>query len=468
MPRKRLLWHLFPFYFFISLVSIGVVLFVARAVEPDTTSVIPLLLFSLLVSLLAAGAMFAIIHRINRTLDNIRDGARRFADGDLSFRLPVTHSQELGQLSDTLNQMAAQLDERIATISHQKNQLDAVLSSMAEGVIALDHHQRVFQINQAASHLLGIPPHRALQSGITEIVRNIDLHRMVDQTLQTGTPATGEIIVYRIDEIWLQVHCTPLRDPATRDTRGVLIVFTDITRLRRLERVRRDFVANVSHELKTPVTSIKGFAETLLDNPDAGPDETRRFYQIINKQTDRIIAVIEDLLSLSRIEQEGEQGELTFEINPLRPILESAIQQCSHHATAKEIPISLHGALDLDLPCNAPLLEQAVINLIDNSIKYSEPRQPIDLHVSSTPTQTRIMVQDRGVGIDPKHLPRIFERFYRVDKARSRRVGGTGLGLSIVKHIATAHGGRVEVTSQVGHGSSFTLILPSATRRDDT
>jgi two-component system phosphate regulon sensor histidine kinase PhoR len=233
-----------------------------------------------------------------------------------------------------------------------------------------------------------------------------------------------------------------------------------VTQLRRLEEMRRDFVANVSHEIRTPLTAIKGFVETLHHNTDATPEEAERFLGIISRHVDRLNTIIEDLLMLSRIENEAEQGEIKREKIRLRDILQNALQIARPQAEEKRIRIELAGDEELLAMVDPVLLEQAVVNLLDNAVKYSDPEKRVRISAEADGDGIRIDVRDQGIGIDKRHLPRLFERFYRVDKARSRAAGGTGLGLAIVKHIAQAHGGQVTVESRPGEGSCFTIHLP--------
>jgi two-component system phosphate regulon sensor histidine kinase PhoR len=240
------------------------------------------------------------------------------------------------------------------------------------------------------------------------------------------------------------------------------VVLNDITRLQRLETIRRDFVANVSHELKTPITAIKGSVETLLSGVMSEAESATRFLEIIARQADRLNAIIEDLLALSRIEQEEERIGIQLTSVAVRDVLQSAALSCQLKARDKQVTLSIDGPDDLHFPVNAPLLEQALINLIDNAIKYSPDGGEVQLTARADATGLTITVRDFGCGIAREHLPRLFERFYRVDKARSRKQGGTGLGLAIVKHIIQAHGGQVQVDSTPGEGSLFTLRLPVA------
>jgi two-component system phosphate regulon sensor histidine kinase PhoR len=233
-----------------------------------------------------------------------------------------------------------------------------------------------------------------------------------------------------------------------------------MTRMRRLENVRRDFVSNVSHELRTPVTSIRGFVEALLDEKTKEPGQVNRYLKIIAKHSDRLNAIIEDLLSLSRLEEDSERRRISCETAPLKPVLTDAIELSSTKAQEKQTTVNLLCEDDLLARINPALLEQAILNLIDNAIKYSPPNEIIKIMVEKSEKELRIAIQDNGCGIDNKHISRIFERFYVVDKGRSRKLGGTGLGLAIVKHIAQVHGGYVTVKSSLDQGSTFTIHLP--------
>ncbi len=420
-----------------------------------------ILLSGLVVALAAGAASLWIARRVARPLEAIRRGAERLARGDLEHEVSVDGPIELVEVAATMNQMAAQLDDRLRTLVAQRNEREAILSSMVEGVLAVDGQQRVISMNRAAGGLLGIEVHRCHGRALQEVSRNPELLQIVNTVFGTREPVVGEIVLYGQPSRFLQVHGTVLRDGEGHEI-GALAVLADVTRIKRLENVRRDFVANVSHELKTPVTSIKGFVETLLDGAMQSPEDAERFLGIIASQADRLGGIIEDLLTLSRVEQETEKAEILLERGRLEELLRSAVGFCEMKAHEKGIRVDLACEPGLEALLNPPLLEQAIVNLIDNAIKYSPEGETVQVEARRSDGEICIRVRDQGCGIPRQHLDRLFERFYRVDKARSRKLGGTGLGLAIVKHIAQAHNGRATVESQVGQGSVFTVHLPGA------
>jgi two-component system phosphate regulon sensor histidine kinase PhoR len=294
---------------------------------------------------------------------------------------------------------------------------------------------------------------------IYETIRNTDLQQFVSRTLTSQAPVEGELVLGDDRDRYVQAHGTVLRGADGMGI-GALVVLNDVTRLIKLENIRRDFVANVSHELKTPITSIKGFVETLLMG-NVEKEETSHFLQIVSKHADRLNLIINDLLSLSKIEQGAERNEIALTKEAISDVLQSAILLCTEKGKAKGISIELDCDEELKARFNARLLEQAVVNLLDNAIKYSDSDSVILVAGDLEEDGVVISVTDQGCGIAEEHLPRLFERFYRVDKARSREMGGTGLGLAIVKHIAQSHGGRVDVKSRRDVGSTFTIHLPS-------
>ncbi|MBC8378547.1 MAG: phosphate regulon sensor histidine kinase PhoR [Planctomycetes bacterium] len=417
--------------------------------------------YGLIIALVLAILSLGFSWKISRPLELLRLGADRFARGDLNHRLAIPKSHEIAGLADSMNKMAVQLDERIRMIVAQKNEQQAVLSSMIEGVIAVSTNGKVMSLNSAAAAMLQETVENAEGRTIEEVIRNTELQPFVQQALDSEEPVESQIMLHEKSqrEQYLQSHGTMLTDDQGRKI-GALIVMNDITRIRRLEQVRRDFVANVSHELKTPVTSIKGFIETLLDGAINKPDDAQRFLEIIARQTERLNSIIDDLLTLSRIEQQS-GGQMATETVPLKPVLAAAVDLCQIKAVKKNMSIHIDCDETVTVQANASLLEQAMVNLVDNAIKYSEPGGDVRLDVRHVGEEIQIHVHDHGCGIAKEHLPRLFERFYRVDKARSRKLGGTGLGLAIVNHIAQSHKGRVYVESVIGKGSTFTFCLPA-------
>ena len=413
----------------------------------------------ILIAAALAAAVLLIEGRIVKPLEELSQHAESFARGDLAHRLPAANSAEVGGLAETLNKMAAELNDKLATVVRQKNERDAVLASMVEGVLAIDADERVLSMNAAAARLLETDAARAEGRLLPEIVRSIDLHKVVAGVLATRQPVEGEVVLRDRGPRHLRVYGTVLRgDPDGRP--GALLVVHDVTEVKRLESIRRDFVANVSHELKTPVTSIQGYVETLLDGAMNDPAEREKFLKIVAKHTERLHAILEDLLTLARVEQEGETREVPLVRGPLRTVLEAALADCRAKADEKRMRMTLECPTEISAAMNASLLEQAVVNLLENAIGYSSPGESIDVHCLEGEREIEIRVHDCGCGIAREHLPRIFERFYRVDKARSRESGGTGLGLAIVKHIMQIHGGRAAVESTPGQGSTFSLYLP--------
>ncbi|MEE4265452.1 MAG: histidine kinase dimerization/phospho-acceptor domain-containing protein, partial [Desulfobacteraceae bacterium] len=379
----------------------------------------------LLIALLAAGISLLISRRITRPIVAMKKSAGHFAGGDFSHRLAAPDSEEMAGLAEALNRMASQLDSRINTIINQRNEFETVLSSMQEGVVAFDNRERIISMNQAAAVLFECDPVQCQDKNIQEIVRNLPLQQFIRHAISGRELEEDDIVLYQNGEKILNLKSSPLLD-AGKDQIGTLVVINDVTQLRRLENMRKDFVANVSHEIKTPLTAIKGFVETLHQGNVDKPEEAERFLGIIQKHVDRLSSIIDDLLSLSRIEQEDERQAIQFESRPILEVFRSAVQICRSAAEEKSIEINLSCEEHLEACIDRTLLEQAVVNLLDNAVKYSEPNSAIHLKASLTDSELQIIVEDQGIGIAKKHLPRLFERFYRVDKARSRKLGGTG------------------------------------------
>lgn len=433
------------------------------SIESTLNELIAKLSIALLIIIVFATIISSFISkRISRPLEELKHGAERFARGEFQHRLMIPESEEIGRLAESMNLMAAQLDERIKMITSQRNEQQAILASMVEGVVAVNIQEHIINMNRMAAEMLDLDKKAVSNRPIQEVIRNRELEQMIKRTLASDNtePLEGEIVLTVKGERFVQVHSSVLKN-ADGHRIGALVVLNDLTRLRRLEAVRTDFVANVSHELKTPITSIKGFVETLLEGAKDSPEDAERFLYILNKQADRLNAIIDDLLALSRLEQEADKGEVSFNDADICELIDSVVQVCRHKAEAKHIEVFTECEDNLRWNINAPLLEQAVVNLLDNAIKYSSNNKKISISAEQHANNLHIKVVDEGPGIGSKHLPRLFERFYRVDKARSREMGGTGLGLAIVKHIANTHNGKIMVDSELGQGSTFILEIPA-------
>ncbi len=413
----------------------------------------------LIVALCAAFLSLLISRSISLPITRMKHIAQLFAQGQLNIRVPEAGAAELDELARSLNEMATQLQDRILTITRQRNELKAILSSLSEGVLAVDSRGRIVNVNKAAAELLNLDPSHAQGRSIEEVIRNAGLQQLVRESLQSDRPTEGDVAFPDEGGRFFHVHGASLADPQA-ERAGAVIVLSDMTRIHRLENLRRDFVANVSHELKTPVTSIQGFVEALREDDLKNLEQTQRYLGIIAKHAERLNAIIDDLLSLSRLEEGAQRRAILFERMRLRPVLESAVELASMRAEQKRMKVELACPDDLEAKINAPLLEQAIVNLVDNAVKYSDEGSTVEIEVRQEDGTVAIDVRDSGCGIPPEHLTRIFERFYVVDKSRSRKLGGTGLGLAIVKHIASVHAGHVTVESAPGQGSTFTMRLP--------
>ncbi len=397
---------------------------------------------------------------VSRIINELKQTAAMYAAGDFSKKLFIERPQEISELSDDINSMGMQLQDRINKVETQKNELQLILNNMTEPVLFTDRRLHILRINSAAETLFHFNEENDRGRSILELFRNSDLNNFAQSMVETGTSKTEIITLDLPRPAHLEIHGTVVKD-AEGEVSALLLVMHDITRMKQLEQMRKDFVANVSHELKTPVTMIKGYIETLLDSmsPEEGENNTIKFLGIMEKHSSRIEAIIDDLLLLSGIEKNDGNAPL-FEEIPAIDLLTSAVTSCEPRAEDKNIKLKMNCPENIILRVHPLLAEQAVINLIDNGIKYSGTNTEIKVSVKQNDEgKTCISVKDQGCGISQEDQERIFERFYRVDKARSRESGGTGLGLSIVKHIALSHNGSISVESTPGKGSTFTICL---------
>ncbi|MCK6473927.1 MAG: cell wall metabolism sensor histidine kinase WalK [Planctomycetes bacterium] len=407
---------------------------------------------------LVLGFVFA--QRVTGPLASMRVAASAIAGGDYSRKIARISRDEIGELSSAFNAMGEQLQERMQTILTDRNRVLAILGSMVEGVVAVDRSERIVHLNSVAAGLFGLDAAQAIGREIHEAVRVRILWETLAKTMKEGTEVSEEFkLEGRPRQRVLELHAAPLRD-AEGTVAGAVAVLHDVTELRRLEDVRRDFVANVSHELKTPLTAIRGLVETLIDDPQM-PGETReRFLAKVNDQTRRLSAIVTDLLTLSRVESRPDALErVALDLcEPVRASLRALQPSCEAKriAAVAELP-----DVAVRVQGDPEALRQVFDNLLDNAIKYTPEGGRVAVRLSAANGHAWVEVQDSGIGIEPEHRDRIFERFYRVDKARSRELGGTGLGLSIVKHLVLAHGGQVSVVSELGKGSTFRVELPA-------
>jgi len=398
-----------------------------------------------------------------RPLEIIKVQAQQLAKGDFSSRVQLSSNDSLEseQLGQAFNEIAIQLNQRIETILNQRNEQEAVFSSMVEGVIAVDSSENILRINQAAYNILKISEKNIEGIKLKNVIDNVELHNLILFALQQNKPVGQEIIIHNNaeHEQVLFAQSAPLLD-IHKNKCGTLVVFNDRTKLKEFELQRKEFVSNVSHELRTPLTAIQGLSETLIEFPDLAQEKRAYFIDVIHTHSIRLESIIENLLTLSKIEKETEIDEIDLIDESITLALSNAIFLCKDKALKRNIDIILNNAEDITFQHNSSLIEQAIINLLNNAIKYSNGNSKIKITAIKQNNNIKISVADQGSGIPEEHLSRLFERFYRVDKARSRQLGGTGLGLSIVKHIALAHKGTVTVSSEINKGSVFSIILP--------
>jgi two-component system, OmpR family, phosphate regulon sensor histidine kinase PhoR len=418
-----------------------------------------LVLFSIVLMLLASAATVGATRQISRPLTEISRHSVALGEGDLKTRLPSSDISEIDAVAASINNMADRLNDRIATVERQRDEQNALFACMVEGVLAVDKQRRIIRMNAAARRFFQFKNGDPRGMMLSEVVRHSDLIAVIDRTLASSEIVEEDIFI-AATSTHLQAHGSILTS-GRGERIGAIVVLNDVTSLRKLEVMRKDFVANVSHELKTPITSIRGFLDTLIDTPDVEAEDRARFMQIVSQQVERLQSIVNDLLTFSNLEHEIGKGLVELRRTALKPVLVNSLQVCAKKAASRDIELKLINDLRLEAPLNAQLLEQALINLIDNAIKYSDEGTTIEIGAEQLGGEIHIRVMDQGMGIPAKHIERIFERFYCVDKSRSRKLGGTGLGLAIVKHVAIAHAGRVEVDSRPGQGSTFTIIIPA-------
>lgn len=381
-----------------------------------------------------------------------------YSRSDFSFRSPQRSGPpELLNFTTTFNQMGLKLESRFRNLVEQRNELEAVLRSMLEAVVVLDSRFLVKNVNPAARQLFQIPENGWQGKSFLELSHSFELAQKAEEAMELGQIKAEAKVIQGAKTLSLRFEAAVIRD-IFNDIQGLVIVLNDITTIKSLEQIRRDFVANVSHELKTPITNILGYIETLQTMGLDNAERAQNFLNVISKHADRMNRIIEDLLILSRIEH-GRPVGMEKASCPIPDILAAALNVCQPKLDQKEIELITYMEEVPAIPCYAPLLEQAVVNLLDNAIKYSPSGKTVEIHCKLVGDDVSVAIKDFGAGIPQKDQPRIFERFYRVEKT-GRDAQGTGLGLSIVRHIMALHSGRIEVSSIETQGTTFTLYFP--------
>jgi len=451
----RLKWKLTGTY----LVLAGFALFLAGAgltVETKgqlDTQLVAILLTSLVLTLPLA---YFLARNLNNRVDELRRRTKSLVSDMESPKGLLERSDELGELSENVYLLSRRLQSKIREVSRESNKTVAILASMLEGVAVLDHIGRIVMLNRSASTMLSLREDEVKNRYLTDLIRDPGLGENVRSVLDKGEALEHE---FAFSGRILRVLMSPVS--AAQGVNGAVAVFQDLTEMRNLEQLRTEFVANVSHELRTPLTSIKGFVETLLDGAAEDPRVRERFLNIIYDETRRLQRLIEDLLALSHLEA---KRRTEVGITTAAAAYDRVAEVLDKLARAKPVELSVEMSQDLpEVEMGEELLSQVFLNLLENGIKYTSPGGKVWLKVECDGSGIYIEIGDTGPGIPQDSLPRIFERFYRVDRARSREMGGTGLGLSIVKHIVEQVRGRLQVQSEVGEGTVFTVWVPART-----
>lgn len=394
-------------------------------------------------------------HLMSRAVRHLTGAARQMAGGDLAVRTRMEGRDELAELGRALDRLAEGQASSLAELRAERDRVSRILEGMQEGVLLLDASNRVLLVNPALRSMLLLGPDVAGRH-LMELVRNAELQQVLDRAATAEGPSSGELEIGGLKPRRLVVHASPLPG----EPHGLLVVFVDVTDMRRLEAMRRDFVANASHELRTPIAAVRSASETLRDAVERDPKAAVRFVDMVQRNAERLGALVDDLLELSRIESRDVKPRRdTIELGPA---VDRAVAEVQERATRKRMKLATDLPPSWTICADARGLEHVLINLLDNAVKYCPEGASITVRARIESGQVRIEVRDTGPGIEARHLPRLFERFYRVDPGRSREMGGTGLGLSIVKHLVEAMGGRVGVDSTPGSGSTFWFALPKA------
>ncbi|SHG48257.1 two-component system, OmpR family, phosphate regulon sensor histidine kinase PhoR [Thermosyntropha lipolytica DSM 11003] len=416
------------------------------------------LFFSIIFTGLAAFIISIFIARnFSRPISDITEAVRDIARGNLKRRVHYRSADELGMLAGAVDDMADHLENTIMAISEVKNRFEAVLNNTVNAIIMLDAEKRLIYANPVAERIFNLHDEYMGRKS-AEVVANYELLRAIDEAKARLVPVRRDINLYEREERIIEANVIPVMEKERGFLNSILIVMNDITELKRLERIRRDFVANVSHELKTPVAAISGFAETLMEEKGDNPENIREFSRIIYNEAQRLKNLIDELLELSRIEA-GKMPTNMVEVD-VDKLAQEAADIIKMRFPERQDDIAVKGEKGLVIKADREQLMRIMLNLLENAVHYSPPGSRIGVEVMREGEKVLLKVSDEGEGIPENEIPRVFERFYRVDKARSRKTGGTGLGLAIVKHLVENHKGEIRVESKPGKGSVFTVVLP--------
>ncbi|MFC7442857.1 two-component system histidine kinase PnpS [Laceyella putida] len=395
---------------------------------------------------------------VTRPLEEIAQVAIDITQKKFHRRVQQTGKDEVAHLGQAINRMAHSLQKQMETIRKSERRLNSIIESLESGLIMIDATGKVSLANRSFERLFGIPVQDIIGRSYNKLTYPYDLTEMITECAESGERMRNEIQLYFPEERMLEANLAPMW--VEKNGVGVVVVLHDMTAIRRLEQLRKDFVANVSHELKTPITSIRGFSETLLDGAMSDPDTCREFLQIINEESLRLQRLIGELLDLSKIE--SKQIHLKMEPIRIEQLIQSVMKTMEERFRAKEQQWHIKIDESFEVEVDHDRFRQILLNLLSNASNYTPPGGHITIEADRQAEEWTCKVTDTGIGIPKEDLPRVFERFYRVDKARARDSGGTGLGLAIVKHLVEAHQGEIEVASQIGRGTTFTLTFPFA------
>lgn len=403
---------------------------------------------------------FRFSNSITKPIKELTAISSEIANGNYSKKANVASKDEIGQLSTTFNEMAIKLEKTVVDLTDKNIKVDSIMNSMISGIIAVDKNYNIILINAKAREMFGLKPSReVLGSNIMEVIRHHQVNLYLDETIKNNISLVNEITINNPDEKVMMLYTNPIkpRDPHINNLGGIIFI-QDVTNIKKLEQIRTEFVSNVTHELKTPLTSIRGFIETLRGGAIHDPQVAEKFLEIIDIEAERLYMLINDILHLSEIETK--QKDINIGIHNLKPIVQEVISILQGAADKKPVTLIDEVADDIKITANRDRIKQMLINLIENGIKYNAEHGSVTISAKKGNGKVIFSIKDSGIGIAKEHLPRIFERFYRVDKGRSRNMGGTGLGLSIVKHIVNLYSGDIKVNSEPGEGTEFIIQLP--------